>query len=91
MQIPPYNYIYRLEQYLDLLELMLVLLRDLNESPLLVTFLPLTEKFLSLYSSSASILPGKLAPRVLALGTPNSPGKMHGEGDLSEGLLDNSP
>ena len=70
---------------------MLVLLRDLKESPLFITVLPLIEKFLSLYSSSASILPGKLAPRDLAVGISSSPGKVQGEGGLSEGLLDSSP
>ena len=77
--------------YLDLLELMLVLLLDLNESPLFITFLPLIEKFLSLYNSSGSIVPGKLEPRDLDIGTPRSSCMRQGEGDMSEGLLDSSP
>ena len=70
---------------------MLVLLLDLKESPLFVTFLPLIEKFLSLYSSAASMLPGKLEPRDLATGTPRSSWMGQGDGDFSDGLLDSSP
>ena len=77
--------------YLDLRELMLVLLLDLNESPLFITFLPLIEKFLSLYNSSGSIVPGKLEPRDLDIGTPRSSWMGQGEGDMSEGLLESSP
>ena len=44
-----YSYVEKINlSHLDLLELMLVLLRDLYESPLLITFLPWREKFLSL-------------------------------------------
>jgi hypothetical protein len=70
---------------------MLVLLLDLNESPLFITFLPLIEKFLNLYNSSGSIVPGKLEPRDLDIGTPRSSWMGQGEGDMSEGLLDSSP
>ena len=43
--------------HLDFLELRLVRLRDLTESPLLITLLPFFWKFLSVYSCSSSILP----------------------------------
>ena len=69
---------------------MLVLLLDLYESPLLITFLPCTEKFLSLYSSAGSMVPGRLAPLGLDTGTPRRSGIGLGGGDISEGLLEQS-
>ena len=46
--------------HLDFLELRLVRLRDLTESPLLITLLPFFWKFLSVYSCSSSILPADI-------------------------------
>ena len=53
---------------LDLDELMLLVL-DLKESPLFITFFPDVAKFLNLYNSLELIVSGKLLPRLLALGT----------------------